>query len=360
MTDKHTYRPDTVSPPGETLQDLLDERGLTQVDLADRTGLSVKTINEIIKGKAVISHETALAFERVFGIPANFWNRREQNYREYLLDLQEEKNIAEHIGWLKEIPVDFLIEHKKIKPQVDDIAMIKCLLAFFGVSSVLQWKSYWNKEGISYRRVEQSTNIDGKLATWLRIGEIEAAEIKTPPYDADLFLAVLKNIRESFTKIHVNSWCSFIVEHCQKAGVAVVFFPEIPKTGIYGCARWLSPDKALIQMTARLKTYDQFWFTFFHEATHIYKHKKKLIFVEQSGGTSPEEEDANRTAANILIPKENWDLFVRGRINFDEITIKQAAEQMNVLPAIIVGRLQREGLLEWNKLTNLKGKLTFK
>ncbi len=80
----HTYSPTSVSSPGDTLVELLDEKGMTQHEFAERCGLPVKTINEIIEAKTVITPETALQFERVLGTPAEFWNKREYRHREYL------------------------------------------------------------------------------------------------------------------------------------------------------------------------------------------------------------------------------------------------------------------------------------
>jgi HTH-type transcriptional regulator / antitoxin HigA len=81
---RNEYHPDSVSLPGETLEEVLTDRQMTQVDLATRSALSLKTINEIIKGKAAITPETALQLERVLGVPASFWNSLERNYREHL------------------------------------------------------------------------------------------------------------------------------------------------------------------------------------------------------------------------------------------------------------------------------------
>jgi HTH-type transcriptional regulator / antitoxin HigA len=78
------YIPDYVSPPGETLEEILEEKGMSQVELSKRTGRPKKTINEIINGKAAITPETALQLERVLGTPASYWNNSEQQYREYL------------------------------------------------------------------------------------------------------------------------------------------------------------------------------------------------------------------------------------------------------------------------------------
>jgi len=82
------YRPDHVSPPGETLKELLRDRHLTQSELADRMGRPKKTISEIINGKSAITTDTALQLEMVLGVPAEFWNAREIQYREYLARLE--------------------------------------------------------------------------------------------------------------------------------------------------------------------------------------------------------------------------------------------------------------------------------
>ena len=80
---QNRYNPDYVSPPGDTLLEVLEDRGMTQAELAERTGRPKKTINEIIKGKAAITPETALQLELIFNIPASFWNNRERHYREF-------------------------------------------------------------------------------------------------------------------------------------------------------------------------------------------------------------------------------------------------------------------------------------
>ena len=71
-------------PPGATLQETIDSLGMTQRELALRTGMAPKTINEIINGKAPITPATSVLLERVTGIPARMWNNLESNYREQL------------------------------------------------------------------------------------------------------------------------------------------------------------------------------------------------------------------------------------------------------------------------------------
>ncbi len=83
------YTPDFVTPPGETIDETLKTIGISQRELALRTGIPVKTINEIIKGKSPITPDIALQLERVLGISSGFWNNLEQNYREFLAQKRE-------------------------------------------------------------------------------------------------------------------------------------------------------------------------------------------------------------------------------------------------------------------------------
>jgi HTH-type transcriptional regulator/antitoxin HigA len=68
--------------------------------------------------------------------------------------------------------------------------------------------------------------------------------------------------------------------------------------------RWLTPTKALIQLSDRYKADDHFWFSFFHEAAHLLMHSKKVTFIsEDDGAATEQEEEANTFAATQLIPR---------------------------------------------------------
>lgn len=83
-TVENEYRPTSVSPPGGTLRDLLEERGINQAELADRMGRSETFVSNLVNGEAPLTQDTALRLERVLDVPAHFWNRRQQQYREAL------------------------------------------------------------------------------------------------------------------------------------------------------------------------------------------------------------------------------------------------------------------------------------
>lgn len=75
------FTPNWASPPGDTIADVLEERGWTQAALAKRLGCAEKHVSQLINGEAPITEEMASDLARVIGSTAGFWLRREAAYR---------------------------------------------------------------------------------------------------------------------------------------------------------------------------------------------------------------------------------------------------------------------------------------
>jgi len=151
---------------------------MSQAELARRTGRPIKTINEIIKGKATITPETALQLERVLDVSAGFWLRREQHYRESLARQQEEEDLATKTDWLKELPLRKMIQKGWIDDFEDEIEQLKDVLNFFGISSPSQWNAA--NYSANFRQSTAYQADPAAVAAWLRKGELEAQEIYAP------------------------------------------------------------------------------------------------------------------------------------------------------------------------------------
>lgn len=60
--------------PGEMLmEEFLKPLQMTQVELAEKLGVSYPRVNELIHGKRGVTPDTALRLERLFGMEAQFW-----------------------------------------------------------------------------------------------------------------------------------------------------------------------------------------------------------------------------------------------------------------------------------------------
>jgi addiction module HigA family antidote len=63
-----------AATPGRFLQvEFLDEYGISQAELARRTGIPASTINEIVKDKRPINAEVAIALSAFFGNSPESW-----------------------------------------------------------------------------------------------------------------------------------------------------------------------------------------------------------------------------------------------------------------------------------------------
>lgn len=354
---QNQYTPDYVSPPGETLQEILEERGMTQAELAERTGRPKKTINEIINGKAAITPETALQLELVLGISASFWNNRERQYREYLARQEEQERLQKQVMWLKRIPVNAMINYGWIQRYRDKVEQLREVLNFFAVASPEQWEGIWFSTQVDFRKSQTFQSDPGAVSAWLRQGEIEAAEIYCANYDASKFKEALLEIRQ-LTVQPPEIFQPAVKKLCAEAGVAVVFIPQLPKTRASGATHWLNPHKALIQLSLRYKTDDHLWFAFFHEAGHILLHGKRDVFLEGQGVAPVEdmskEEEANTFAADILIPPADLKRFLASGQQNTKAGIKQFAASISIAPGIVVGRLQHDGVLPPSHCNDLK------
>src|SRR6185312_14643010 len=102
------------------------------------------------------------------------------------------------------------------------------------------------------------------VAAWVREAEIIAGQIPLADFHEKLLRSSLETLRR-LTREPVDEALDEAQKICSRAGVALVMVPELPGTRISGCARWLNDKHALIGLTIRYKTDDQFWFTFFHE-----------------------------------------------------------------------------------------------
>ena len=361
------FAPDWVSPPGETILDIAEERGWTQKDLAKRLGFTDKHVSLLINGKVPLSIEAAQCLERVVGGTTEFWLTREANYQSHRARLKAAEQNAQWVPWLEELPVKDLMTSGAIpkyrliaknKPQV-----VEACLRFFGVASPQEWQSHYGGMQVAFRRSRADQSDIGAISAWLRLGEKLAEQVETPKYDKETFVQALHEIR-TLTCDDPKDVEPRMQSLLYKSGVIFVVVPAIPRTHVSGVARWLSPTRPLIQLSLYGKTNDKFWFTFFHEAAHILLHagsrkEKSAVFLDDPNShhsEDPKEREANEWAGNWLIPERYSDRLSQLRSREDVI---QFAREIGTHPGIVVGRLQHDGYIEHHWMTDLKESFEF-
>lgn len=357
---KERYEPTIAIHPGKTLQGILESTSMTQKELATRTNLTPKTVNEIVQGKNPLTPETAIKLSAVFGMSVSFWINLERNYQETCTRLAIEENLEHEIPLLGKFSCyNELVKWKYIPSASFQKEKILNLLKFFGVSSL---ELVEETQEVAFRKSQKKKKIiKESLAAWLRCGEIEAQSIETKYFDRQGLNNAIGKLRKlTYEKPH--DFCKQMVDICAKFGVAVVFVPYFKNTHVNGATRWISSDKAIIQLSLRGKYDDIFWFTFLHELAHILKHGKKDQFIEFEDGINSQnkrtkEVEADIFATNTLIPKKDFDQFIDCG-NFSNVAVKSFAKNIDIAPSIVAGRLSHE-YKDWKKWSHLRKKLKF-
>lgn len=350
---KNEFHPDYAVPPGEILEYELEIRSMSQKELSDRTGITAKHIISIMKGASPITPQTAIKLERVLGMPVDYWLNLESQYQEVLARQAEQEQLQKDLAWLKRVPVNEMAKRGWIEKAKDKKALLDRVLKFFGIASVSQWDDIWPSLAVAYRQHDKHEIFPEAVSAWLRKGELEAAKVPCDNFHKANFKALLSELR-ALTTESPEEFIPELQQKCAQVGVAVVFVPALPKTSISGATRWLSKNKALIQLSLRYKSNDHLWFTFFHEAGHILLHGKKEMFLEGTNGLdSRKEEEADKFAEETLVPRGKFKSFVESG-NFYADDIQQFADSIGIAPGIVVGQLQHKKLLPQNYCNELK------
>lgn len=363
MTE-NTYNPNKAIHPGVTLADVLEASNMTQSELAERTGLTPKTISEIMQGKNPITPETATKLSAVFGTSATFWNNLERNYQETLVRLKEQERLDAEAAALGSFQCyKELADWKYIPKTSVSREKVSHLLNFFQVSSL---DFIPKTHPVAFRQTKQKTFSHESLAAWLRCGEIDAAKIQVKPFKKELLVSRLEELRR-LTTLPASQLQERLQLICAECGIAVAFVPYFSKTYVDGATRWLSNDKALIQVSLRGKSSDRFWFTFFHELGHLLKHGKTDEFIEFENGKSDslaeKEKEADEFAKETLIPEPSFKDFISKKDISDE-AIRLFAKSIFVSPSIVAGRIKHElyerGIKDaWRRFPHLTRKIEF-
>ncbi len=346
---------DLPVPPGEILAEEIEARGMTQRELAARLGRPPQVINEIIRGKKAITPDTAIGLCQVLDIEASYWMNLEADYQMTLARERSQAAMSEQEQWLSQYPVRELIKRGWIEAGRDRASRVRALMSFLGVASI-EPRVYQEAVGFRITDAAREKISLGALGAWLRKGELVAESIETADYDADAFRGALAQIR-NLTAEPPEEFVPKMEALCAGAGVAFCVVPELPKLGANGAARWLNDRKALIQMNIRGKWADVFWFSFFHEAGHLLRHRHQRRIVVDGLDVDPDaasiEEEADEFARDFLIPSAQWRDFSNSDY-FDARDVHKFAHSIGIAPFIVVGRLQKEKLVPYNRLSAMK------
>lgn len=337
-----------ATPPGATIKEQLNDRGMSQKEFAARMDMSEKHISKLINGDVQLTPDTAVRLEMVLGVPAKFWNNLEAIYREKIIKAEAENAMDEDTEIAKQFPYSEMAKFGWVPETRETKEKVVCLRKYF---EVVELSLLGNEQitRIACRRLAITEKSDLALMAWAQEAKIKARDIQTAPINIKGLIAAMPELRR-MTILSPKEFCPKIKKCLADCGVALVFLPHLKGSFLQG-ATFLDGNKIVVGLTARGKDADKFWFSLFHELAHIV-----LGHVGQPNGTSEDDEKAaDQWSGDMLIVADDFEHFRRER-DFSERNVIRFAKEQGIAPGIIVGRMQMEGMIKYSMLNNLKEK----
>lgn len=341
---KHTI----AIPAGESIREQLSYRNMSQKEFAIRMGLSEKHVSHLLNGRVELTQSVALKLEAVLGVPASFWNNLEAIYREklervtYELGLEEDSELAASFPYAKMANLGWIVPTRKKTEKALN------LRKFFEVAS-LKALSELCVPGIAYRTMTDTSTKDYHLAAWAQKAKLEARQHKVEKINIEKLKQNLPTIREMTLK-EPKEFCDELIKIYAGCGVALVFLPHIGGSFLHG-ATFTYGDHIVMGLTVRGKDADKFWFSMFHELCHIFEnHINPACDYKEEW-----EQKADEFARDTLIPPAEFQNFLQEAC-FSKGCIIEFSKQIGIAPGIVVGRLQKEEYITFDRFNDLKDK----
>lgn len=337
-----------ATPPGATIKEQLNDRGMSQKEFAARMDMSEKHISKLINGDVQLTPETAVRLEMVLGIPAKFWNHLEATYREKIIKAEAENAMDADTEIARRFPYSEMAKFGWVPQARGAKEKVVYLRKYF---EVVELSLLGNEQitRIACRRLAITEKSDLALMAWAQEAKIKARDIQTAPINVKGLIVAMPKIRK-MTVLKPKEFCPKIKKCLADCGIALVFLPHLKGSFLQG-ASFMDGGKIVVGLTARGKDADKFWFSLFHELAHI-----ALGHIGQPNGTSDEDEKAaDKWSGDTLITMDDFERFRRQK-DYSEASVIRFAREQGIAPGIVVGRMQIEGLIKYSMLNHLKEK----
>lgn len=346
-----------VSHPGIYIKDAIDELGLNQSEFALRTGLSIKNVSTLISGDSNITFEVALKLAAFFGNSVEGWTNLQTKYDLYMSTNQLHAEYEQDWNIAKTFDKDFVKNYLRIdvnsKRKEESVNKLREAFAVGTLQSLKHPDLY------AFCKTSVSKDVSEEMIimrnAWISIAERKARNLSCAVFNKEQVISQVGYLK-SLSKEKPNIFVPKLQECLSNCGVKLVILPYLPKSNISGVTKWIATENCvLVAINDCGKDADRFWFSLFHELGHAIKnHKRHLTISYEKGKINDDEEnEANEFAKNSLINPKAYSSFVNKK-QFDLKSIQSFALQQNVADFIVIGRLQKDRYLSWDKYQNRK------
>ena len=347
-------RPDWVSPPGDTILSILEERELTVEQFAYQIGRPASVAQKLLDGKHTIDSILARQLTLTLGASDSFWLAREYDYRASVSEVKA-PSASTLESLLDKLPIRDMQKFGWIAKGNSKEDKIAEFLSFFNVSTLAQWQGKYEHafQKAAYRRSFAHTTCEYATTAWLRQGEIETEGDDVAKWCTETLKEQIQHMKRLTWYKSPSLFLPKLKEMLAESGVKFAIVRSPKGCTSSGAVRILPDGTPHLQLSFRYLSDDQFWFSLFHEIGHLILHYDYMPIVEQPDLAEDEcETEANTFAVHTIIPMEHQEEFLT--LGGSRFPIISFAKKIGVAPGLIVGQLQHQGLIRYNQMQHLK------
>lgn len=334
--------PMDLPDPVQAIRFRMEQQGLTNKDLVPMLG-SMSRVSEVLNYKRPLSLTMMRKLHEELEIPAEVLLQepgREQlpedngeDFRKYPLKQMQERGYFE--------VSDYSLANLKV--YAEDLVS-----SFFQrVNEPALATRFRHANNQSHAHQRSKRDLDGlALKAWCgRVMERAKQEADIGDYRPGVVDAEGEFLRRLARLSSFEDGPLLAKEYLNRNGIHLIIEPHLPKTYLDGAALMLSDGRPVVGMTLRYDRIDNFWFVLMHELAHIalHLHGDQDIYMDDLDNESDQkdEREADRLAQESLLPQS----VLVASAALEQLTAKavlELARELEIHPAIIVGRIQRE------------------
>lgn len=349
--------------PGHYLQEIIDDMGVTQEEFARRLGTTGKTLSDLLKGKINLSQKIALNLSIMLGTSVDVWLNIQKTYTEKVLEIERKKARDKEVTSAAAIDYDYfstlgvVTKVRKAADKADE------LLKYFKISSFDVFKE--PDFLVNYRTAINSVNVNNTLNSnaWVQTALNMGQNIDTNAINLRRLKGHLRKIR-GMTLQKPAEFLPELSDILRSCGIAFVLLPHLRNSGVNGAVKWINREKVILAMNDRRKYADVFWFSLFHEIGHVFQKRRAMLIIdgqvdEIEAAPNRLEIEADVFARDHLLSEGPYSAYI-SKNSYSRDSVIRFAKESEIHPGIVVGRLQKDGLIGFDKLNGLREKFAVK
>ena len=342
MSNYIEYKDTIAFHPGYYIKEIVEESGLTQEDFAKRLDTTPKNLSLLIRGEQSLSIDIAMKLSRMLGPSFSYWLNLQNSYDALVAAFKSENELAEERIVFESLDYKYFRDNYgllNLPRKIDE--QIKQVREFLNVATLNALTK--RDMAVSFRSSteELPKNNTIKANAMVQIATNKALKIDAPKFNKQKFEKAV-SYALTLTEKHEDFY-PLIYKAFLDAGVIFVILPNLPGSKINGATKKIG-DNIMLMVNDRRLYADSFWFTLFHEIGHIMNGDYGISFERETG---EQEDAADKYAQDTLILPDEYEEFVK-RNEFSINAIRQFATQIDRDPGIVLGRLKKDGLVDYS------------